>query len=503
MRDWLSQRRRTSPEATALVDATSGATLSYDDLDASVELLAGRLAAEGVCVDQHVGMLVGTRPATVEAVHATMRVGARLVPLSTRLTTAELETQVDRADLDLLLCESATEERALAAAGDVPVRSVDGDGAATSIDATTPRPFDLPEWALSDPLVMLATSGTTGTPKLVVLTVGNVLASATASAFHLGVLPDDRWASPLSTSSMGGLAPVYRAVLYGSNVLLCSTDPDELLAALTEYEATGVSLVPTLLSRLLDAGALPDSLRFVLLGGAPASDELVERCGERGVPVCPTYGMTETASQIATVRPGEATAHVGSVGRPLMFTEVTVVDDHGDPLPAGKPGELVVSGPTVTPGYYEDPAATARAFGPYGFYTGDVGYFDGDGRLWVRSRKDERIITGGQNVDPSEVASVIRELDGVADAVVLGLPDEEWGECVAALVEPVAGADPDSDAVEAHCRERLAGYKLPRVVAFGTIPRTESGTADREAVRTRLRPVREAEDSETPDEPGV
>ena len=490
VRDWLSQRRRTSPEATALVDATSGATLSYDDLDATAELLAGRLAAEGIGVGQHVGMVVGSRPAAVEIVHATMRVGSRIVPLSTRLTASELETRVERADLDLLVCESETEERALDA-GDVPVRSVDGDGAATAIDATTPRPFDLPEWMLSDPLVMLATSGTTGTPKLVVLTAGNVLASATASAFHLGVLPDDRWASPLSMGSMGGLGPVYRAVLYGSNVVLCPTDPRELLTALAEYEATGVSLVPTLLSRLLDAGELPDSLRFVLLGGAPASDALVERCGERGVPVCPTYGMTETASQIATARPGEATARVGSVGRPLMFTDVTVVGDRGDPLPAGEAGELVVSGPTVTPGYYDDPAATARAFGDYGLHTGDVGYFDGDGRLWVRSRKDERIITGGQNVDPGEVAAVLRELDGVADAVVVGLPDEEWGERVAALVEPADGATLDATAVETHCRERLAGYKLPRVLAFDAIPRTESGTADREAVRARLRETSE------------
>jgi O-succinylbenzoic acid--CoA ligase len=292
---------------------------------------------------------------------------------------------------------------------------------------------------------------------------------------------------------MGGLAPVYRTTLYGATLVLTPTDPADLLAAMSDHEATGVSVVPTLLSRLLDAGDLPDSLRFVLVGGAPAPTELVERCADRSVPVCPTYGMTETASQIATAAPGEAPRHPGTVGRPLLFTDVTVVDEHGDAVPPGEPGELAVSGPTVTPGYYDDPDATAAAFSPNGLLTGDVGHRDEGGRVYVHGRADDRIVTGGQNVDPGEVAAVLRDLPGVGDAVVVGLPDEEWGERVAALLEPDPGSDadaPDATAVEAHCRERLAGYKLPRVLAVDAIPRTESGTADRDAVRERLREAR-------------
>jgi O-succinylbenzoic acid--CoA ligase len=292
---------------------------------------------------------------------------------------------------------------------------------------------------------------------------------------------------------MGGLAPVYRTTLYGATLVLAPTDPEDLLAAMTDHEATGVSVVPTLLSRLLDAGLLPDSLRFVLVGGAPTPTELVERCADRSVPVCPTYGMTETASQIATAAPGEAPRHPGTVGRPLLFTDVTVVDEHGDAVPAGEPGELAVGGPTVTPGYYDDPDATAAAFSPNGLLTGDVGHRDEGGRVYVHGRADDRIVTGGQNVDPGEVAAVLRDLPGVGDAVVVGLPDEEWGERVAALLEPDPGSDadaPDAATVEAHCRERLAGYKLPRVLAVDAIPRTESGTADRDAVRERLREAR-------------
>jgi O-succinylbenzoic acid--CoA ligase len=511
VRDWLGQRARASPEAAALVDARDGGAYSYDDLDERVELLAGRLAAEGIGVDDHVGLLASGVDA-VAAVHATMRVGARLVPLSAALTAAELAPRIDRADLDALLCDAGTAERALAALdgedGEGPesdplVRGLGGarvevgveTGSCRPLAATTPRPFELPEWALEDPLVMLYTSGTTGRPKLVVLTVKNLLASAAGSAFRLGVLPDDRWASPLTTSSMGGLAPIYRASLYGSAVVRCPTDPEALLAAMADHGATGVSLVPTLLSRLLDAGDLPDSLRTVLLGGAPAPEDLIERCADRGVPVCPTYGMTETASQVATARPGEAVEHVGTVGRPLLFTEVTVVDERGDPVATGESGELVVAGPTVTPGYYGDPELTTAAFDGRGLRTGDVGYRDEAGRLWVHNRLDDRIVTGGRNVDPGEVAAVLRDLPGVRDAAVVGLEDREWGQRVAALVEPrpdADGRDLDAATVEAHCRERLAGYKLPRVVAFDAIPRTASGTADREAVRERLRTARNA-----------
>jgi len=487
VRDWLGQRARISPGTTALVDADSGDSYSYDDLDERVELLAGRLAAEGIRVDDHVGLLASGVDA-VAAVHAAMRVGARLVPLSTALTTAELAPRIERADLDVVLCDADTASRALDAAS-VPVRGL--DDAARPVDETTPRPFELPEWTLDDPCTMLYTSGTTGAPKLVVLTAGNLLASAVASAFRLGVLPEDRWASPLPTSSMGGLAPIYRATLYGATVVRCPTDPDALLDAMADHGATGVSLVPTLLSRLLDAGELPDALRTILLGGAPTPDALIERCAARDVPVCPTYGMTETASQIATARPGEAVDHVGTVGRPLLFTDVTIVDERGDPVPRGEAGELVVAGPTVAPGYYGDPAATAAAFDTHGLRTGDVGYRDEGSRLWVSGRRDDRIVTGGRNVDPGEVAAALRELDGVRDAAVVGLPDEEWGQRVAALVEPDGGAALDEETVEAHCRDRLAGYKLPRTVAFDAVPRTGSGTVDRQAVRERLRRARD------------
>ncbi|MFC4356507.1 o-succinylbenzoate--CoA ligase [Halobium salinum] len=504
MKDWLTHRARTSPGKVGLVAAETGEEWSYAALDEAVDELAGRLVGLGVRAGDHVGTLVGTRPVAVELVHAVMRLGAVLVPLNRRLTVQELGEQVRVSGLTVLVCDGETEDRADEAAGAVPVASVDDPErtAVARLEDWSPKAVSPADWEHDDTLALLFTSGTTGTPKAVTLTMGNVFSSAVASAFRLGVTPGDRWLVALSLYHMGGLAPLYRSTLYGSVVVLRGEfEPGAAADDIGTYDVTGVSLVPTMLTRMLDSrGTLAASLRFVLLGGAPATEELVRRCRDYSVPVHPTYGMTETASQIATALPEEAFEHPGTVGRPLLWTELTVVDDAGDPLPAGESGELVVSGPTVTPGYYGDQAATEAAFGPHGLRTGDVGHVDEAGRVYVSNRLDDRIVTGGENVDPGEVVGALRAHPGVADAAVVGLPDETWGERVAALVVP---SDPELTAedVTAHCRERIAGYKLPRTVGFADeLPRTASGTVSREAVREALLSLGEGEEAEATEE---
>ncbi|UPM42497.1 class I adenylate-forming enzyme family protein [Halocatena salina] len=483
MRDWLSHRAVVSPDATALIASTTGASETYAALDVAVEELAARLTALAV-TDGTIGIVLHSRSAAVRIVHAAMRVGAVVIPFDPDGTESELTEQFEHADPDCLICERATEQLVTAVDPSVPVRSVDSGGKIRALAEEPQAPIDVHEWQFDDPLVMLFTSGTTGHPKLVVLTVGNIFMSAVASADRLGVLPTDRWCSPLGVHHMGGLAPIYRAVIDGTCLLLAPTDPEPLLDALTEYEATGVSLVPIVLDRLLDAGTLPDSLRSVLLGGAPATEALIGRCDDRNIPVCPTYGMTEAASQITTARPSEATATPGTVGRPLFLTAVTVVDSSGTPVPAGERGEIVVSGPTVTPGYYEDPQATAAAFCEYGFRTGDIGYLDTDHRLWIEGRVDDRIVTGGETVDPNEIVGVLCDHPAITDAAVVGVADEEWGERIGVLLE--RSDTVKKQAIDAHCRSRLSSHKRPRIIAFGSIPRTASGTIDRKAVRERL-----------------
>jgi O-succinylbenzoic acid--CoA ligase len=522
--DWVARRGRRSPETTAVVDARSGERLTYGALDRAVERTAGRLAALGVTEGDHLGAVVGTRLAAARVVHAAARLGATLVPVDPRGGAAAVRERLDRADATAVVCERPTESVAVDAVGDgrPPLVSVDETGGSVrALSGVEPAPVTPATWGLDDRLLVLYTSGTTGDPKPVTLTAGNVLASATGSALRLGVVPGDRWLCELPAYHTGGIAPFYRTAIYGTTAVVVererATAPAEeptgragfgaerTLRAAHEHGATGVSLVPTQLRRLLDAAdgddgpdALPESLRFVLLGGGPVPDALVERCGRRDLPVCPTYGLTETASPATTARPDEATAHVGTVGRPLAVTDVLVareVEAGDEPAGEGPPGyrpcepgaegEILVRGPTVTPGYYGDAERTAAAFAGEWLRTGDRGRLV-DGRLYVAGRRGDRIVTGGENVDPETVADAVRAVDGARSVAVVGVPDEEWGERVAALVVRDDDATTHEDVLAA-CRARLPGHAVPRTVRFvDGLPRTTSGTVDREAARALL-----------------
>ncbi|WIV66138.1 o-succinylbenzoate--CoA ligase [Natrialbaceae archaeon AArc-T1-2] len=492
-RDLLAHRARATPDRTAVIDASTDTTWTFREFDARVGGVAARLeevVGGGDRVDDRnvrLGVLMDTRVAFATVFFAAMRRGFTVVPLNVRETTPELRAKAGRTDLDVLVCERDTEALALEAA-DVPVVSADetDDDVVDHLQPVADASADPVSLERTDTQLLMFTSGTSGRPKAVRLTVGNLLASAVASAFRLGVDPDDRWLCCLPMYHMGGLAPVLRSTLYGTTVVIQrSFDPDGTAGAIDEHDVTGVSLVPTMLRRLLEADwSPPETLRFVLLGGAPASEALLERCRAAGVPVYPTYGMTETASQIATARPTDVDESPGTVGQPLAFTDVTIVDD-SEPVGPGETGEIVVSGPTVTPGYLADDR-TDDAFDEYGLHTGDVGSRDDDGRLWVRNRVSDRIVTGGENVDPGEVVDALRAHPTVETAAVVGLPDEEWGERVAALVVPEDDS-PELEELLAHCDENIAGFKRPRTVGFAeALPRTASGTVDRDAVRERL-----------------
>lgn len=488
--DPLARRAAATPDRTAVVDATDGSAVRYNELDREVGLVTGRLAGLGLEAGDHLGMLTGTSVAAVRLIHAGWRLGLRLVPMNVRLEPPELDDLAGRSDLDAFLCTDAHADVARTVV-DCPVASIEDGGTESAVrplaavERTTP---DAHRWCDDEPALAMFTSGTSGSPKAVTMTMGNLVASATSSAFRLGVHPDDRWLLCLPIYHMGGLAPVVRTALYGTTLVVREGFDASAVARETgDHDVTGLSLVPTQLRRILDsAEPFADTVRTVLVGGAPTPEPLIDRCRMAGVPIHPTYGLTEAASQVATATPAEAFEHPETVGQPLFDTDVTIVDEDREPLGHGVLGEIVVAGPTVTPGYYGDPGATDESFCEHGLLTGDLGRVDESGRLWVSGRRSDRIVTGGENVAPEEVAAVIREHDGVAEVAVVGLPDAEWGERVAALV---VLDDPglDAESIHARCRDRLAGFKVPDQVRFvDALPRTPSGTVDRAAVRDQF-----------------
>lgn len=483
MQDWLTARARATPQAPALIIGRQQWT--YAALLEEVQGYAANLAAAGVAPGRRVAVLLPNGLPYVCLVHALARLGAVLVPLNVRLTKAELARQVAQADCRLLVYGEATAAQAQALAG--PERRLLNVAA---LDRAPPQPAPAPSFSLDALQAVVFTSGTTGRPKGVMLTFANHFWSATASAFRLGLRRDERWLSCLPLYHVGGLAVIFRSCLYGTGVVLHDGfDVEAFNESLERHAVTMTSLVPTMLYRLLPTrDDWPRALRLVLVGGAATAPELAARCAQAGVPLATTYGLTEAASQVATMLPDGVRGKPGSVGRPLMFTGVDIVDEAGRALPPDEPGEIVVSGPTVMRGYDGDEAATAQMLVDGRLHTGDVGYLDEDGDLWLLQRRSDVIVSGGENVYPAEVENVLRQHPALSAACVVGLPHPEWGQQVAAMVVAAPGQTATPADLEQFCRERLAGYKLPRRwQVVEALPQTSSGKVARRQVQEMLR----------------
>ena len=492
--DWVARRASTHPDTIA-VDC-NGEALTYADLEARVASAAGRIAALGVAAGEPVGLLHANGNGFAVFTHAITRAGAMLAPHNARLTTGEIAWQLRDAGARYLIADADHLDQARAAAAEAGVTLLPADdeawGVATPLAGVTAIAFDQPH-------SLIYTSGTTGRPKGAVLTHGNFYWSAVASATNLGVEADDRWLACLPLYHVGGLSILLRSAIYGTTAVIHERfDEARVVRSVREERVSLLSVVANMLQRMyaLDDAEhqqlrYPSTLRAVLLGGGPAPRPLLEASAARGVPVLQTYGLSETASQVATLSSADALRKLGSAGLPLPGTtvriEVATAEGASAEAVPGEIGEIVVSGPTVCAGYLGRPEATAEAIRDGWLHTGDLGYLDEEGYLYVADRRDDLIVSGGENVYPAEVESALLAFAGVEECAVVGVPDERWGALVVAVVVHGSGAL-DVAAIDAHLRARLAAYKVPRRIeaAAEALPRTASGKVQRHLVRARL-----------------
>jgi len=474
---WLPARARISAAHPAL--EVADAVISFAELHGRARDAGAGLRASGIGPGDIVATLLGNGAPFVEVLHAAALCGATLLPLNIRLTPPELAHQLRDAGARMLVHGSgALAERARAAAANIPgIRIVETTDIQRAF-AATPAGDGFEPVAENSPLAILFTSGTSGSPKGAELTRENFLWSAFASAVHLGVDPRDRWLACMPLFHVGGLSILLRAVLYGNTVVVHERfDPAAANRAFDRDGVTCASLVTAMLARILeDRGdrPAPPQLRCVLLGGGPAPASLIERARKLGFPIAPTYGLTEAASQVATRAPGDATQGAGL--RPLFGTEVRVVDGEDRDVPDGAPGELLVRGPTVMRGYVGRAAETSETLRGGWLHTGDVAVRAGDGSLRILERRSDLIISGGENVYPSEVEGVLLEHPAVAEAAVAAVPDADYGQRPAAWLVFRPGVAPDDEQLRAFCRERLAGYKIPAVFRrAAALPRNAAG----------------------------
>ncbi|TAK86191.1 MAG: long-chain fatty acid--CoA ligase [Betaproteobacteria bacterium] len=475
---WIERHARFAPGAVAI--RFEGRDISYAQLAQRVGSAASALAARGVRQGDAVAYLGLNHPAALVLVFACARLGAMFVPLNWRLAPPELARVVADCPPRVLLVEAAFSNTL---PGGTDIKALESN------DAEAPAPVGTEEM----PLLLCYTSGSTGAPKGVVLPQRALFWNAVNSTHMHDLTSADRILTTLPLFHVGGLNILTTPALHaGASVTLHPRfDPKAALETIERERITLTVLVPAQLTAMMELPAwkLADlsSLRMITTGSTIVPESFIRKVSARGVPVIQVYGSTETCPVAAYVRAPDALRKAGSAGIAALHCELKVVGEDGAELPAGRDGQILVRGPNVASGYWRAPEETARAFRGGWYHSGDVGHLDEEGHLYVVSRLKDLIISGGENIYPAEVESVLLECPAVEEACVVGRPDARWGEVVAAAVVLKAGCRMSEAEAIALFQGRIARYKHPREVRFlERLPRSALGKIQREAVRAAI-----------------
>ena len=498
----LAQNARRYPDKVALV--CGGARLTFAELDARGDRLANALLGRGVGPGDRVAVTMPNSIELVEAMVAVLKLGALIVPLSTRLAAREIAYIIGHCEPSAVLYSEAMRASVAAAPGSLDAaRIVVGapgageEGFCAFLESGAPEPPPAPP-AAADDCMIAYTSGTTGRPKGAVATNANLIVAALANVTEWELRERDVVLATTAMAHRTGLSRLANAIVVGCRLVMQPRfDAAAALALIEREKVTVAGGVPTVFRMMApEFEKRPEaasSLRLIAATGevfpVPVKRRLWAAIPHVGLY---TFLAQTEAGYIAALRPEEQKARPHAAGRPIFGVEVRAVDADGNDAPAGEPGELLVrSGlpgrAVVMREYFRDPEATAAAFAGEWFRTGDLGYFDADGFLYFVDRAKDMIVTGGLNVYSKEVEIALIEHRAVADAAVVGVPDEAFGEAVAACVVLKQGAGATADELIEHCRARIASYKKPRHVhVFDELPRTGTGKVVKQELKRRL-----------------
>ena len=491
---WLRHRADLSGSREALVDGAD--RLTYAQLFERVRHAAGLLDLLGVHRGDRVATLTMNCAEFVELFYATAEIGAMLVPLNQRLAPAELDYQIRDCGAVVLFVGPEQSDLASQLSADLRLRARIDLGAQYERRRNGAPPYDGGERRalFSDPHLILYTSGTTGHPKGAVLTHANTFWNVMNVGTGFGLSERDTTLTVLPMFHSGGIGlfTVPTLTLGGRVVIHRKFDAGELRKTVDRERVDLVFGVPAIWLELArDETFTPQrhpTLRALPSGGAPLPVPLIETLAARGWVVLQGYGLTETAPGGTVIAPEDWRRKAGTVGKAFAFTELRVVDEDGRPVAAGQVGEVHFRGPNVFAGYWNRPEATAEAFTADGWFrSGDLGHLDDEGFLTLVDRKKDMVITGGENVYSAEVEDVLFGHPAVAEAAIIGLPDERWGEAVCAVVALRPSASATADELIAHCRTRLARYKTPKYVVFvDALPRNAAGKVLKRTLREEV-----------------
>jgi long-chain acyl-CoA synthetase len=494
--NFVRYNARMRPDAVAV--RTGSEALTYRQLDRRAAGCAAALRGLGVRAGDRVLFVLPNSARWVVLYQGIMQAGATPVPVNPLLAAPELAGIIKDCEPRLVLTDAALAARLRPELDGIALHDVD-DRPVTHEEG---EPAALPRARADDVAVILYSSGSTGMPKGIELTHGGIFWNVQAFAFDLLKLSEaDRCITALPLSHVFGHTCVMSTFLFaGAQIILPDRfDPAAFLKIIHEEKATVFMGVPTMYWTLLkeEVPAHYDlsSWRACVAGGQALPEEVHRRFEEKfNVRISEGFGMTEASPSIANARIWSGPRKMGSAGQPLFGVEVRIVDDEGRDVPTGERGEIVVSSPGLARGYFRQPELTAKTFRDGWLYSGDIGYLDEDGFLFVVDRKKEMIITGGYNVYPREIEEIAHGVDGIFEMAAIGVPDERLGERIVAFVVPLPDAGISGQRFLDHCTAKLARYKVPREVRFVEgLPRNATGKVD----RIRLRQMGASPDTET------
>jgi fatty-acyl-CoA synthase len=466
------------PDKPAIIEVDR-LTLTYRQLAEGAARLANHLAARGLRKGDHIAILSENSVEHIVSLYAVAALGAVSVALDPKWTVGEVARAVTAFDCRLLIVDEALQSLVSNLPAGTPAYGVltysKHPSRCELIESVRDESVHVPQTPTYDHDVctIILTSGTTGFPKGVIRTHRTIEMGCLNGALGKGQTEDGRELAVVPIFYGSGRGSVVGQLYLGATVyILPHFDPERTACVLEKERITAVAMAPTMCRRMLQ---LPNLERFDLSAlkslrkaGSPFTSDMATEMIRRITPnIYQSYGSSETGS-VTLLRPEEALRKLGSSGRREWGVEAEIVDTNGRALPPGEEGEMRVRGPSICSGYYKNPEEEARVFRNGWFYTGDIGRFDTEGYLYVVGRIKDTIKTGSINVAPREVETVILALAGIDDVAVVGVPDPEWGEAVKAFVVLRDGSSQSADAVLAHCRTQLAGYKVPKSVAFVT-----------------------------------
>lgn len=493
---WIEKRAAITPERVALIGEDR--QLTYREMNSEVNRVARLLAEKyGLQTGERVGILAGNSIDYLLLLFAIAKLGAIAVVLNIRLTPRELSFQLSDSGTRLLVAERTQQANVQQMIAETEVeyvlwfsgQSESSERLCQQAVCMSHLPFTVTGVDGASPFIICYTSGTTGRPKGAVLTQENMFWNAVNNVLALDLTFQDKSLTLLPLFHIGGIGLFALPTLFagGTVIVPFRFEPDQALKLIEEHGATIIMGVPTiydLVRKSPNFGSTDfSSVRWFYTGGAPCPAELQTYYLERGLPFAQGFGMTETSPTVFMTPREDIECKIGSIGKPVMFCDIRVVDDAGNDVPAGSVGELRIKGPNLMSGYWNLPDATEAAFQDGWLVTGDLVTQDEDGFVYIIGRKKDMIISGGENVYPLEVEQVLQELAEVEEAAVIGVEHPKWGEVPLAVVALKAGMELGDEAIRAHCLTRLAKYKVPsRVIFVSALPKNATGKIDKKRI---------------------